>query len=149
MDEAKIAAFAIAIAAICGLFAVQQRSMKRRLRSTLAAREPIPAADFGSRNYPDTARAEIAPFIAQTIEEITGYDFTGALPSDRWTDDLHLDQLDALVSVEIIQEVERQFGIAISSAEATQVKTLGDFVEVVASKTLNATPHPSSATLRG
>jgi acyl carrier protein len=148
MDEAKIAAFALAVPTLIGLFIVQHISMKRRLKSMLAAREPIPAWEFGSRHYTDSARAEIATFILHKIEEITGYDFTGALPSDRWTDDLHLDELDSLVSVEILHEVERRFGIAIDDAEATQVKTLGDLVELVSSKT-NATPRPSSATPRG
>jgi acyl carrier protein len=148
MDVAKIAAFAVALAAVIGLYVAQHISMKRRLKSMLAAREPIPAADFGSRHYPDATRAEIATFILQKVEEITGYDFTGALPSDRWTDDLHLDELDSLVSVEILREVERRFGIAIDDAEATKVKTLGDLVELVSSKT-NATPRPSSATPRG
>jgi acyl carrier protein len=145
MEEAKIAAFAIGIAAVCGLVVVQQISTKRRLKSILASRERILAAEFGSRYYTDATKAEIATFILQKIEEITGYDFTGALPSDHWTGDLHIDQLDSQASVEILHEVEQRFGIAINNAEAKQVKTLGDFVELVSSKT-NVTRRPSSAT---
>jgi len=143
-DIAKIAAFAIALAVVVGLFIAQQIGMKRLLKSMLASREPIRATEFGSRHYTDPAKAEIATFILQKIEEICGYDFTGALPTDRWNDDLHIDELDSLVSVEIIQEVERRFGIVISDVEATQVKTIGDFVEVVYSNMNAATPRPSS-----
>jgi acyl carrier protein len=147
MDVAKIAAFAVALAVVCGLVFVQQIRMKRRLKSRLAGRETVPAAEFGFRNYTDAARAEIATFILQKIEEITGYDFTGALPTDRWSDDLHIDELDSLVSVEIIQEVEQRFGIVIDNADAKQVKTLGDFVVVYAKRNV-ATPRPFSATPR-
>jgi acyl carrier protein len=134
MDEVKIAAFALAIVVLAGLYAAHRISMKRRLKLMLASREPTSAAEFGSRYYTDAAKAEIATFILQRIEEITGHDFTGALPSDRWTDDLHVDELDSMVSVEIIQEVEQRFGIDIHNAEAQQVKTLGDFVELVSAK---------------
>jgi acyl carrier protein len=147
MGVAKIAAFAIALAVV-SLFIAQQISVKRRLKSMLASREPIPASEFGSRHYTDPAKAEIATFILQKIEEITGYNFTGALPADQWSDDLHIDELDSLVSVEIIQEVERRFGIVINDAEATQIKTIGDFVEVIYSNMNAATPRPFSATPR-
>lgn len=111
MPEARIAAFAVAIAVVCGLFVAQQISRKRRLRSMLVARPRVRATEFGSHYYADPKRAEIASFILQKIEEITGYDFTGALPGDRWSEDLHLDELDSLVSVQIITEVGRRFGI--------------------------------------
>ncbi len=134
MNEAKIAAFVAALIFVVCMALVQQASMKRRLRAMLASREPVPSSEFGSRYYTDPTKSEIATFIVRKIEILTGYDFAGALPSDRLTKDLHLEDLDSTVLVEIVVEVEQRFEIGIENGEASRIKTIDDFVEVVYSK---------------
>jgi acyl carrier protein len=133
--EAKVLAFFVAVVAVCALCVVYQKGIKRAVARTLAGREPVPAPEFGTRYYSDRKRAEIATFIVAKLEELTGYQLTGVLPSDRIIADLRIDELDSLATVEIITEVESQFTIKITNEEAAQAHTIAEFVELVAAKT--------------
>jgi acyl carrier protein len=134
MNEAKIAAFGVALVVVVCLVLAQQVSMKRHLRAKLASRERVPSCEFGSRYYTDTTKSEIATFILQRIELLTDHDFAGALPTDSLTQDLRLEDLDSMVLVEILVEVEQRFQIKIENEDALRIKTIDDFVEIVHAK---------------
>jgi acyl carrier protein len=138
--DAKIAAFAVALLLVSGLFVTHHLRRTRRLRQTLAGREPVPAVDFGSRYYTDATAAEAGRFVVATLQELTGYELTGVLPSDRIVADLDLDELDSLAAVEVITAVEARFAIDISDEEAIRTKTIHDFVELVVAKIKERTP---------
>ena len=140
MPEAKIAAFLVALVVLAGLFVLYYVRLKRAVKQKLAAREQVPALEFGARYYSDPRKAEIGSFIVVKLQQLTGYDFTGVVPSDRFVTDLHLHELDSLATVEIITEIESRFRITISDDEALHVQSFGDFVDLVFSKTLRTTP---------
>ena len=134
MIEVEISAVFAVLLFVCGCVLVYHRGLKRRLRKTLANREPVSPLRFGARHYADPRKAEIGSFILAKFQELTGYDLAGVVPSDRLVADLHLDELDSLALTEILTEVEGQFAIRIDDEEAAGIRTIGDFVEIVASK---------------
>ena len=134
MIEAQIAAFFVALGIVISLYVIYVISQRRRLKRLLAGREQISAPRFGAHFYEDPARAEVASFIMQKLEELTGYTFTGAVPTDRVQEDLQLGELDSMASVEILVALEDHYRITVSDSEAVETKTIGDLVELVLSK---------------
>jgi acyl carrier protein len=139
MIELKMFAFLALLLIACGSILAYHGSLKRQLRKTLANRDPVPAYLFGVLHYADPGKAEIGSFIMAKFQELTGYDFTGVIPSDRIVVDLHMDELDSLILTEIVAEVEAQFAIQINNEDVARIRTIGEFVDIVASKRLNPT----------
>ena len=139
MNEVQLTALSVGLVVVCGLFVAYHLRMKRAVRKTLAGREQVRAEAFGARHYADPERAEIASFIVTRVQELTGYELTGVLPSDRFTGDLHVDELDSLAAVEIVAAVESRFGVRITDEEAAGVQTVGELVELVAAKRRSTT----------
>ena len=108
--------------------------LKRTFARKFAGREQVPVGQFGLRHYADPHKAEIAAFIAITLQELIGYDLTGMTPADRFIEDLHLEDIDSMAAVDILTEVETRFSVKITDTEAAQVQTIHDLVELVASK---------------
>lgn len=134
MIPAQIFAFAAALGIVIMLYIAYHLRLKRDLKRMLAGRQPVTATGFGPRYYADPGKAEVGSFIVSKFEELAGYGLTGVNPQDRIVNDLHLDELDSLSTVEIITEVEAKFGVKITDTEAVATKTLNDFVELVSSK---------------
>ncbi|HEX3068603.1 MAG TPA: acyl carrier protein [Thermoanaerobaculia bacterium] len=135
MVHAQIAAFGAAIIVVVTVYIAYRRRLACDRKRLLESRNPVPSREFGATHYPaDPVRAEIASFILLKFEELTAYDFKGALPEDRIVDDLRVDELDSLATVEIIQDVEVRFGIKVTDTEAAATQTLNDFIELVAVK---------------
>jgi acyl carrier protein len=132
--ETKILAFIVAVALVGALFVAYHVRLKRSVATLLASREPIPVEKFGTRYYSDPLRVEVAAFVAVKLQELTGYELVGILPNDSFDRDLHIDELDSLASIEIITEVESRFGVQVKDEEASGIHTIGEFVELVASK---------------
>ena len=134
MEHLQILAFVAAIVVVVGLYVIYEWRLRRDLKRTLKAREPVAASDFGATHYSDDTTALVATFVLGKLEELTGHDLTGALPQDRIVADLHLDEIDSLATVEILNEIEARFGVSISDQEAAATRTLDDVVRVVTAK---------------
>jgi acyl carrier protein len=134
MTYLKIGVFAAAVIVVVSLYVAERWRSRRMLERLLAGRERVPADEFGSRHYNDATRAEIAAFVLHILEDRTGHTFTRALPADAFVDDLHIDELDSLVLVEIITEAEKRFSVTISDVEAERTRTIDDFVQLVHAK---------------
>jgi acyl carrier protein len=135
MTQTQITAFVTGIIVVVTLYVTYHRRLRRERNRLLQSRAPVAALEFGATYYgTDPSKAEIASFILLKFEELTGYQFTGALPQDRIVDDLRVDELDSLATVEIIHEVETRFSVNVTDVEAAATRTLGDFIELVAAK---------------
>lgn len=134
MEHLQILAIVLAIVVVVGLYVVYEWRLRRDLKRTLRAREPVVAADFGAVHYSDDTKARVATFVLGKFEELTGYNLTGALPQDRIVADLHLDEIDSLATIEILSEIEAKFGVSITDEEAAATRTLDDVVQLVSAK---------------
>jgi acyl carrier protein len=52
-------------------------------------------------------------------------------PDDRIVEDIRMDALDSMSTVEFILEVEKEFGISIPDAAAEKMRTLRDAIDYV------------------
>lgn len=93
------------------------------------ATAPTPAEEPGAE--PPKTRAEVfakmKPFLAHQL----GVEEDQIVESGSFTDDLGADSLDL---VEVIMEMEDQFGTKISDEEAQQIKTVGQALDFICGK---------------
>ena len=105
---------------------------RRRVRRLLAGRAALTDEEFGATFFP--GRQDVAARIRRIMATVVGIDLGGALPSDRFIEDLRIEEIGSLLTVEIIIDVEREFGIAITDEDAQRILTVGQLVDCVASK---------------
>jgi acyl carrier protein len=88
---------------------------------------------FGATYFP--ARwTEAASKVRRIVGEELDIDISRALPSDRFVDDLRMDDLDSLASITIIMRIEEEFGITITDDEAKKIITIEQLVNCVGCK---------------
>src|SRR5262249_6303509 len=90
------------------------------------SRKRRPGADGGSMD-----RAEIQERVSATLAERFDKDPSDLTASTRFAEDLDADSLEL---VEVILELEETFGIPIDESEMEDVKTVGQAVDLIATK---------------
>jgi acyl carrier protein len=134
MEWAQIAAFAVALMAVIGLYVAYEVRVRRNLGRLLVQRPAVPASDFGRTHYSDPGKAQVATFVLGRFHDLAGVALQGALPSDEIVRDLHLEELDSIATVEILNDIEAEFGIKITNEEAAATRSINDLVEIISAK---------------
>ena len=117
-------------ASIIALLTLQTRSEKRRALRHMQGRKPLQDDYFGREFFPPH-RAEVAARLRQTLSRHVALDLSRLHPDDKLVEDIRMDSLDSMSTVEFIADVEREFGVVIPDAEAQQMRSLRDVVEYV------------------
>jgi acyl carrier protein len=134
MERAQIAAFGVALLVVVGLYILYEVRLRSALRRRLSQRTRVEAMEFGPAYYPDPSKAEVASFVVSKLQELSGVDLAGVLPSDEIVKDLHSDELDSLATVEILTEIETKFGVTVTDGEAAETRTIHELVELISAK---------------
>ena len=69
--------------------------------------------------------------IKKVLADQLGVDESKITPNSKIVEDLCADSLDV---VELLMNLEEEYGISVSEDEATKISTVGDFVALVESK---------------
>jgi acyl carrier protein len=128
-------ALVFAVVAVWMSDRVQRDCVQRQF----ADRMPMSDEEFGAAYFPQRW-VKSAARVRQIVGEAIGIDMTRTRPSDRFVQDLRIDDLDSLASVEILDKLEEEFGIKITDDEALRIITIEELVRCVASK-LDAKPR--------
>ncbi len=99
----------------------------------MSSRAPLSDEAFGATYFP-AKWATTASKIRRIVGEQLDIDVNRALPSDRFVQDLRIDDLDSLAAVTIVMKVEEEFGITITDNDTQSIITIEQLVNCVASK---------------
>jgi acyl carrier protein len=117
---------------VCSVYAgkLADEAEKQRALAHMAGRPALSEIEFGKRYFPPD-RAEIAAQLRKIFSQHIIVDLSQLQPNDRFVEDLRMDALDSMATVEFVIEVEKQFGIKIPDASAEKMTTFQSAVDYV------------------
>lgn len=117
-------------ASIVFLLILQTRSERRRALRHMRGRKPLSDHDFGQQFFP-AHRADVAARLRQILSRHIDLDLSRLHPDDKLVQDIRMDSLDSMSTVEFVNDVENEFGVVIPDATAQQMRSLRDVVDYV------------------
>lgn len=118
----------------CGYFAIRMSDEAEKLIALahVAGRRALSDAEFCER-YFSADRAEIAAELRRILARHLPIDLSRMQPDDRFVEDLRMDALDSLSTVEFVIQVEKAFGIEIPNIDTEKMTSFQEVVDYVAS----------------
>ncbi len=109
------------------------RFEKRRALDHMAGRESLMAAEFANRYFSGDAIA-VAEQLVDILSRHLSIDLSRLHPDDRLVEDLRMDALDSLSTVEFVLDVEKDLNVTIPNDAAEKMQTLRQVVEFVSAR---------------
>ena len=113
------------------------REKERALRH-MHERPLLDDTQFGQHYFP-AEQSEIATRIRRILARHVPIDLSRLHPDDRLVENIRMDALDSMSTVEFVLEVEKEFGISIPDSVAEDMRTSRDIVDYVAAHLPKAT----------
>ena len=125
-------------AGVCGFYALKlcDEAEKQRALAHMAGRPALKDSEFGKQFFPDD-RAETAAKLRGILSRHISIDLSQMQPGDRFVEDLRMDALDSLSTVEYVIAIEKEFGIKIPDSAAEKMLTFQSVVDYVAEAAKN------------
>ncbi len=101
MELVNIALFVGCFAALIAAGVLFEHRVRSRLARHMLNRVPLSDEAFGATYFP-ASWTEAASIVRRLVGEQLDIDMSRALPSDRFVDDLRMDDLDSLASITIV-----------------------------------------------
>ncbi len=119
-------------AGACSFYAVKfsDEAEKQRALMHMTGRPPLDHAQFGKEFF-SGEQAEIAAKLREIVAHHIPVDLSQMHPNDRFVQDLRMDALDSMSTVECVIEIEEKFGIKIPDSAAEKLLTFKDVVDYV------------------
>ena len=110
----------------------RRRDARDRARALahLARNPPLEPAAFAETYFP-AEHAAIARRLRELLTPHLPFDLARLHPDDRLVDDLRMDALDSMSTVEFILSVEKEFSIKLPEGEVAHILTLRDLTACV------------------
>jgi len=147
MGDWRYAFILLFVAVAAFLVWLQEWSEKRRALRHMEGRQPLTDVEFGKQFFPPD-RADIAARLRQIMARHIAVDLSRLHPDDLIVDDLRMDSLDSLATVEFLIEIEKEFGISVPDAAAEKMRNLRDVTDYVYEATRRPKVEPSSRSKR-
>jgi acyl carrier protein len=121
-----------AAALVCGFYAVKlsDEAEKGRALNHMAGRQALNEKEFGKEFFSNDP--EIAAKLREILSRHIPIDLSQMQPNDRFVEDLRMDALDSMSTVEYVIEIEKEFGIRIPDSAAEKMITFQSVVDYVA-----------------
>jgi acyl carrier protein len=124
-------AVAIFILAFLCFSCVGAKHQQQIFEEHFRGRPVLSGEKFGGHYFPPD-RAEIATKLRKILANHVDMDISRMNPTDRFIEDLRMDDFDSMATVEFVIEIEKEFGIEIPDAVAEKMTTLQRVVDYVA-----------------
>ena len=121
---------AAAIVASIVVVLLQDRSERRRALKHMQGRPSLTTVEFGEHYFPP-AEADAAAQVRAIFAKHISVDVSKAHPDDKLVEDLRMDSLDSMSTVEFVIELEEHFQITIPDSAAEQMRTLRDITDFI------------------
>ena len=120
-------------ALVCAFFATRlnDTATKQQVLENLAGRPALNENEFGLQYFSSDC-AEVAIKLRKILARLVGVDLSKMRPTDRFVEDLRMDDLDSMSTVEFVIEIEKEFGIKIPDSAAEKMTTFQSVVDYVA-----------------
>ena len=105
------------------------REKERAFRHMLG-KPPLDVTQFGQHYFP-AEQSEIATRIRRILAGHIPVDLSRLHPDDRLVEDIRMDALDSMSTVEFVLEVEKEFGISIPDAAVEDMRASRDIIDYV------------------
>lgn len=124
------ALIALLVGATIPIYLWGERKLKRELQAAFAGRESLDERAFYERYFQSRGvPAEVVFRIRRILESDLNTSMSRLLPEDDFTGNLKFFfDHDELVSIRIVEDIEKEFGISISDDEAGRMHTVNDIV---------------------
>jgi len=107
-----------------------ERHNRRGAERLLQGRPALDPAGFGQAYFGDSARrAQLAAEVREILAEQVPYSLAGLGSDDAFVQDLRMDALDSMSTVEFALGVEEHFGIKIPDADAERILTFRQLLD--------------------
>lgn len=123
-----VAVFIFAFACFSYFGANQQ---KQRIEASFGGRPTLREKEFAEHYFPPHC-VEIAAMLRKILAHHVGIDLSRMNPTDRFVEDLLMDDFDSMSTVEFVIEIEKEFSIQIPDAAAEKMTTFQSVVDYVA-----------------
>jgi acyl carrier protein len=128
MHTAIVIGFVVAIIMVA--LWLQEISIRRRVAKRMQNRDELNPKDFG-KHFFSLDLAPIATRLHVILARHVDVDLSRLHPDDGFIDDLEMDELDSLSTLEFTIDVEQEFGIKIPNADATRLESFRDVVQYI------------------
>ena len=126
----KLALLGGGVVVIGGGVLLHEWSNRRRAKMLLATRPALDPAAFGRAYFgASDHRAWLAAQLREVLAAHVDYSLDGLGPNDAFVQDLRMDELDSMSTVELVLSLERRFGIEIPDGDAQSIRTFGQLVD--------------------
>ncbi len=130
MEHLKLALMggAVVISAT-GVF-LCERVNRRRAQRLLQGRPPLDPEAFGRAHFGESPRrAMLAAQVREVLAEHVPYALEGLGPDDAFVQDLRMDALDSMSTVEFALGLEERLGVKIPDADAERILTFRQLLD--------------------
>ena len=131
----NLALLAGIVLVIAGAVLLHEWSNRRRATRLLRTRSPLDPLAFGRMYLGESeGRARLAAEVREVLAEHVPYTLEGLGPDDTFVQDLRMDELDSLSTVELIANLEQRFSIKIPDEDAQHILTFRQLVDYLESR---------------
>ena len=132
MDPLTTVAVIVGAASVVGVgLWLHGRSNRRQAQTRLAGRPQRDPTSFGQAYFADP-EAGLAAEVRHLLANHVPFPLDGLAPDDALVQDLRMDELDSLSTVDFLLAVEDHFEIKVADADARVMRTFRDLVEYLA-----------------
>jgi acyl carrier protein len=112
-----------------GVF-LYERVNRRRAQRLLQGRPPLDPQAFGRAHFGESPRrAMLAAQVREVLAEHVPYALDGLGPDDAFVQDLRMDALDSMSTVEFTLGLEARLGVKIADADAERIRTFRQLLD--------------------